>query len=108
MRKKRWAFDRGSSLGSDESEVVTSGASLVELGFAASGLFGVEDAIPNFLGSVLLRRCNFGNKTTKTQRHKEKPHQNIFSRGFSLCLCVFVVFNVRHSICSEPPISTVS
>ena len=29
-------------------------------------------------------------KDTKTQRHKERPHQRIFTCGLSLCLCVFV------------------
>src|ERR1700694_4332066 len=29
--------------------------------------------------------------STKTQRHKERPHKDRFLCGLSLCLCVFVV-----------------
>lgn len=35
---------------------------------------------------------NWGNrhKDTKAQRHRERPQQEFFERGLSLCLCVFV------------------
>src|SRR5215510_12575677 len=95
MQKEGAAFYCRSSFGSDQSEVMTPRASLIEFSFPSLGLFSRIDSVPN----SRRRRLGVGNtETTKTQRHQENRSQE----SLSWCLCVFVVSNVCHSQPSTP------
>src|SRR5437867_8147582 len=61
MREECGTFNCGSAFGSDEGEIVTPRTCLIELTLAAPGLFGGENAVPDFFRRRgLLGECRYG------------------------------------------------